>query len=170
MSTGDANLNQEFSDALSSTFPTTARDFVTSNQQQALNHLKTFYHSIPPGEEDLETSELDGIHLRLHRIAPALAILSQNTYNSTSSLSPEPRSPISPSVDEGDDIPFLAKKHRRKKSRGASIVLDDGPFRGIGARMPRGLEEAERLEGDLLKELNEALKVSISRRTLSLHF
>jgi hypothetical protein len=166
--TDDATLNQEFSEALSTTFPTTAKGFVDSNAQKLLEYLKIFYHSIPPEENDIETLKLDAIHHRLHRITPALAILSQSTFDSTSTLSPEPRSPKSPSVDEGDEIPFL-RKQRKKKSRGASIVIDDGAFLGIGVRMPRGLEEAEHLERDLLDELKGTLKVSITCRCLSHH-
>jgi hypothetical protein len=163
ISTVDAVLNQEFSEALSSTFPTTAKEFMNSNQQKVLNNLKTFYHSLPPGEDDTETSKLDSIHLRLHRIVPALAIISQSTFSSASSLSPELRS------SEDGEIPFLVKAHRKKKRRGEPIIIDDGTFRDIGARIPRGLEEAERLERDLLEELKDTLKVSDPRSSSSRH-
>jgi hypothetical protein len=167
ISTVDAALNQEFLQALSSTFPTTAKEFTDSNQQEVLRNLKIFYHSLPPGEDDTETSKLDNMHLRLHRIAPALAIISQNSFSSTSGLSPEPRSPMSPSED--GEIPTLVKKQRKKRARGASVIVDDGTFRDIGACMPRGLEEAERLERDLLEELKDTLKVSDPRTRSSLH-
>jgi hypothetical protein len=149
--TDDATLNQEFSEALSTTFPTTAKGFVDSNAQKLLEYLKIFYHSIPPEENDIETLKLDAIHPRLHRITPALAIISQSTFDSTPTLSPEPRSPKSPSVDEGDEIPFL-RKQRKKKSRGASIVIDDGAFLGIGVRRTSRTGSVRRTERNLESE------------------
>jgi hypothetical protein len=132
---------------------------MNSTAEKALDNLKTFYLSLPPGDEDTETSQLHALHFRIHMTGPALTTLLQNTFGSTSVVSSELRSPVSPSVDEGDGMSFSVKKQRKKKSRGASIAIDDNPFRDIGASVPRGLEEADRLGADLLDERKGMLKV-----------
>ena len=165
----DSTLNEVFSGVLSSTFPTTAKDFLNSDSQKVLDLLKSYYHSLPPADEDDQTSQLDGLHYRLHQSERALFTLSESTFSSTPYGSPELRSPTSPSVDEDNDKPFPVKKNR-KKSRGTSVAIDDSPFRDIGARMPRGLEEAKSLEADLLEERKGILNVSITNGRVLFHY
>jgi len=74
---------------------------------------------------------------------------------------------MSPSEDGETSSPL--KKQRKKRARGASIIVDDGTFRDIGVRVPRELEEVERLERDLLEELKGTLKVSDPRSGSPLH-
>jgi len=155
----DATLNEEWSGFLSWTFPTTAKDFAHSNAQKILELLRTYYLRLPPEDEDHKTSKLRELHYKLHQSARALDILSESTFSSTLCGPSELRSPISPS--EGNDKPFSVKKNR-KKSRRASVIIDESAFRDIGASMPHGMEDAKSLEARMLEERKDILTVSVT--------
>jgi len=164
----DPTLNEAFSAVLLSTFPATAKDFVDSDAQKALEILRTYYLGLSPADEDNKTSELYGLHHEPHQIEQTLTNLSKSTLSPTSYGSPELRSPTSPSVDGGGNKPSPVKKNR-KRSRGASVVFGDSASRDIGASMSHGLEEANSLEADLLQERKRMLNVSIADRHLLFH-
>lgn len=151
----DAALNEQFVESLSVTFPANAKDFVASTARNLLEQLKAFYLSVPPEEDD---SDMAKIHFTLHKTDSILVNLSEFNYTDSSG----PLSPTSPIAD--DENPALVKKHRKKKSRGMSIVVDDGPFKSVGIRKPSGTEEATLLESNLLEERKDFLKTYI--RTL----
>lgn len=124
-----------------------------------LDALQAFYFSIPPWEDE---TDLKHLHQTLCKIAPLLAA----TFDPDPPTLPTATSPTSPLATEEHDIPFLSKKHRRKKP---SIVipapLDDKIQHDYGRQRSLDTEEALEMQSELLEEAKNILQVNFNWHT-----
>jgi hypothetical protein len=113
--------------------------------------LQAFFFSIPASEDE---TKLDTAH---HELRKATAILAANaTFDHVPGTSLTPASPTSPLTAEDPDIPFLSKKHRRKRS---SVVSRPSTGNENGRNMSDDVQDASQALKVVLEDIKDILKV-----------
>jgi hypothetical protein len=130
-------------------------EYSGSTASRVLDSLQSFFFSIPPLEDE---TKLDKVH---HELRKATAVLAANaTFDRVPGASLTAISPTSPLAAEDHEIPFLVKKHRRKRS---SVVSRPPTGNGIsdenGRNMSDDVQDASQRQKAALDEIKDILKV-----------
>jgi hypothetical protein len=128
-------------------------EYSGSTASRVLDSLQSFFFSIPPLEDE---TKLDKVH---HELRKATAVLAA-TFDRVPGASLTATSPTSPLAAEDHEIPFLVKKHRRKRS---SVVSRPPAGNGIsdenGRNMSDDVQDASQRQKAALDEIKDILKV-----------